>query len=68
MQGAGVKLYLRMVALSAWIKDEQGQDLVEYAAVIALVVLALVGGMNTLASGINTAMGTVSTNINSVLS
>jgi Flp pilus assembly pilin Flp len=68
MQGAGVKLYLRMVALSAWIKDEQGQDLVEYAAVIALVVLALVGGMNTLAIGINTAMGTVSTNINSVLS
>jgi Flp pilus assembly pilin Flp len=68
MEGAGVKLYLKMVAFSAWLKDEQGQDLVEYAAVIALVVLALVGGMNTLATGINTAMATVSTNINSVLS
>ena len=27
------------------LKDEKGQDLVEYAAVIVLVVLALTGGM-----------------------
>jgi len=68
MKDAFLKLYVTGQMLKSRLKDEDGQDLVEYAAVIALVVLALVGGMNTLASGINTAMGTVSTNINSVLS
>jgi len=68
MQQSAVTLCLKLRALTTRLRDEHGQDLVEYAAVIALVVLALVGGMNTLASGINTAMGTVSTNINSVLS
>jgi Flp pilus assembly pilin Flp len=41
---------------------------VEYAAVIVLVVLALAGGMKTLANGINAAMTTVSTKITSALS
>jgi len=49
------------------IKEEHGQDLVEYAAVISLVVLALVGGMGTLANGINGAMTAVSGRINSTI-
>jgi Flp pilus assembly pilin Flp len=49
------------------IREEHGQDLVEYAAVISLVVLALVGGMSTLANGINMAMGAVSTYITSTI-
>jgi Flp pilus assembly pilin Flp len=68
MRNAFLKLYVTGQMLKSRLKDEQGQDLVEYAAVIALVVLALVGGMNTLATGINTAMGSVSTSINSTLS
>jgi pilus assembly protein Flp/PilA len=47
--------------------DDNGQDLVEYAAVIVLVVLALTGGMQTLAQGINDAMTSVGTYINSVI-
>jgi Flp pilus assembly pilin Flp len=50
------------------LQDEQGQDLVEYAAVIVLVVLALAGGMGTLANGINNAMTSVGTQINTLLS
>jgi Flp pilus assembly pilin Flp len=50
------------------VKQDHGQDLVEYAAVIALVVLALTGGMNTLAQGINTAMTGISTKISTALS
>lgn len=46
------------------LRDEKGQDLVEYAAVIALVVLALTGGMSTLANGINTAMTSLGAAIN----
>lgn len=48
-------------------KEEGGQDLVEYAAVISLVVLGITAGMTTLASGINTAMASVSTLINTTI-
>ena len=67
MRNSILKLYVKAQVLKNALKDENGQDLVEYAAVIALVVLALVGGMNTLANGINTAMGVVSSNISSTL-
>jgi Flp pilus assembly pilin Flp len=49
------------------LKDEKGQDLVEYAAVIMLVVLGLTFGMGTLANGINNAMVNVGTAINAFL-
>jgi len=43
---------------------QDGQDLVEYALVIALVALAATAGMNTLASDIAGAFSTVGTTIN----
>ena len=49
------------------LKEENGQDLVEYAAVISLVVLGITAGMSTLANGINTAMTSVSTKINTTI-
>jgi pilus assembly protein Flp/PilA len=39
---------------------EDGQDLVEYALVVALIALGAVAGMGALASGINTAFNTIS--------
>lgn len=39
--------------------QEEGQDLVEYALVLALVALAATAGMNTLANDINNAFTTV---------
>ncbi len=36
-------------------EEEQGQDLIEYALVIALIALAATVGMGTLASGLNSA-------------
>jgi pilus assembly protein Flp/PilA len=35
-------------------KEEEGQDLVEYALLVALVALAATAGMNVLATKINT--------------
>jgi len=67
MQTALLKLYAKGQALWTAVKDERGQDLVEYAAVIVLVVLALTGGMTTLANAINNAMTNVGTKINSVI-
>jgi len=42
-------------------KEEEGQDLIEYALLVALVALAAVVGMNSLAGAINNefiALGT----------
>ena len=40
-------------------KDEEGQDLIEYALLVALVALAATAGMNVLAQAINNAFSTV---------
>ncbi|MEO8657968.1 MAG: Flp family type IVb pilin [Bryobacteraceae bacterium] len=41
------------------IHDDQGQDLIEYALVVALIAFAAVSGMNTVATKINTAFSNV---------
>jgi pilus assembly protein Flp/PilA len=67
MRDTFLKLYLKGKLMLDVIKDEHGQDLVEYAAVISLVVLGLTAGMNTLANGINNAMNGVSAKINTAI-
>jgi pilus assembly protein Flp/PilA len=54
-----LKLYIKMQAL----KSEDGQDLIEYALVVALIAFAATAGMSTVASDINKAF----TNIGSKL-
>jgi Flp pilus assembly pilin Flp len=63
-----LKLYTRGQTLWKLVQDEQGQDLVEYAAVVVIVVLGLTAGMHTLANAINNAMTNVGSYINNVLS
>jgi pilus assembly protein Flp/PilA len=48
-------LLLLSVKLQNFITREEGQDLIEYALVVALIAFAAIGGMNTLAGKINTA-------------
>src|SRR4051794_10304181 len=38
-------------------REEEGQDLIEYALVVALIALAATAGMSTLATAINVAFG-----------
>jgi len=52
MQTFLLKQYVRMQTLLA---DERGQDLIEYALVVALIAFAAVAGMETVANRINTA-------------
>jgi pilus assembly protein Flp/PilA len=47
-----LKQYVRVQTLLA---DEQGQDLIEYALVVALIAFAATAGMNTVATDINSA-------------
>ncbi len=61
-------LYTRIMALSQVLRNESGQDLVEYALIIAVVCLGIISGMSTLANGINTAMNTLSLNLNAAVS
>jgi pilus assembly protein Flp/PilA len=52
-----LKLYVKFQDLRS---NEQGQDLVEYALVVALIALGATAGMKALASGINAAFQSVS--------
>ncbi len=45
--------------------DEDGQDLIEYALVVALIAFGAIAGMNTLASQINTAFGQIGNTLTS---
>ncbi len=55
-----LKLYVKFQDL----KDRQdGQDLVEYALVVALIAFGATAGMGKLASAINTAFSNVSTQL-----
>jgi pilus assembly protein Flp/PilA len=42
---------------------EEGQDLVEYALLITLIALAVVGGVNHVASAINNTFSRISTTL-----
>ena len=59
------------VKLSAKMKNlmrEEGQDLIEYALVVALIAFAATAGMKTLANGINAAFGNINTQLSSNIS
>ena len=46
---------------------EDGQDLVEYALVVAMIALGSTVAMNALASGINTAFNNISTQLGAAI-
>ena len=55
-------------ALANLHKEESGQDLIEYALVVALIALAAVAGMSTLANAINSAFLKLGTILGSYIS
>ena len=54
------------VTLQRLLAREDGQDLVEYALLIALIAFACTAGMGTLASSINSAFNTVAAALSSI--
>jgi pilus assembly protein Flp/PilA len=67
MQSLIWKLYAQAQIVRQTLNEDNGQDLVEYALVIAVVCLGIISGMNTLANGINAAMTTLGSNLNSAV-
>jgi pilus assembly protein Flp/PilA len=57
-----LKLYVKFQDLAS---REEGQDLVEYALVVALIAFGATAGMKQLAIGLNTAFGNISTTLGS---
>lgn len=56
---------MKNLAMRLW-KEEEGQDLVEYALLVALVALAATAGMNTLANKINATFAALGGSLESV--
>jgi pilus assembly protein Flp/PilA len=55
-----VSAYLRDL-----IEEEQGQDLVEYALVVALIAFSAISGMRFLSSGLNHAFSDIAVTVTS---
>jgi pilus assembly protein Flp/PilA len=49
--------------IQRFIRDEDGQDLIEYALLAAIIALGAVVGMSLLSTQINTTFGSVSTKL-----
>jgi pilus assembly protein Flp/PilA len=54
--------------LHCFMTQDEGQDLVEYALVVALIAFGATVGMKGLATGLNTAFSNISTKLGSYVS
>lgn len=59
------RLLLLSIKIKSLIQDEEGQDLIEYALVVALIAFAATVGMKTLATDINIAFSNIGTTLGS---
>lgn len=53
------------VNMQSLMMSEEGQDLIEYALVVALIAFAATAGMGTLANDINLAFGNIGAKLTS---
>jgi pilus assembly protein Flp/PilA len=69
MQENLLKFYVTMQGLKgALLKNQSGQDLIEYALVVSLIALAATAGMGAVASAISNAFGKVGTKLSTYTS
>jgi pilus assembly protein Flp/PilA len=59
MKDTMLNLYIKFQNLKSSLMQEEGQDLVEYALVVALIALAATAGMRTLATDISNAFSSI---------
>lgn len=62
------KLLMLSIKLRTLLSDEEGQDLIEYALVVALIAFGAVTAMGSLSTDINNAFSTVGSKLNSAMS
>jgi pilus assembly protein Flp/PilA len=54
---------LKLSVMLQILKDENGQDLIEYALIVALIAFAATAGMSSLAGSLNTAFSHIGTKV-----
>ena len=64
MEEIWLKLQVKMQILL----DDSGQDLIEYALVVALIAFAATVGMGNVAQGINDSFSKIASKLNSAIS
>jgi pilus assembly protein Flp/PilA len=67
MRNTFLKLLVKAQVALTSLKNEDGQDLIEYALVVALVAFAATAGMKLLAAGLNTAFSNIAATLNSYI-
>jgi len=60
MSNTLMNLYVKFQSLK---NDEQGQDLVEYALLVALIALVCISGVNNVAKAITTVFTSISSSL-----
>ena len=69
MKDIALRLYVRLQGLKgSLIKNQSGQDLIEYALVVSLIALAATAGMTTVAGKISAAFTAVGTKLSTYTS
>jgi len=64
MKNTILKLYVKLqVVTDALLREESGQDLVEYALVVSLIALGATASMKTLAGSFSTAFASLGTKL-----
>lgn len=51
--------------ISRFVREDQGQDLIEYAFLAVFIALAVVVGLQAVATGVNTQMTNIGTQVSS---
>jgi pilus assembly protein Flp/PilA len=59
--------FLKLSVMCQILLDENGQDLIEYALVVAMIAFAATSTMGTLAQNINNAFAGISNKLNSAV-
>jgi pilus assembly protein Flp/PilA len=60
MSNSLLKLYVKLQGLK---NGEEGQDLVEYALLVALIALVCITGVNNVATAVNTVFSNISSSL-----
>jgi pilus assembly protein Flp/PilA len=63
MKDFAIKVYVRMQVLKDAMKDESGQDMVEYAIVMGLIAMGATVAMKGLATTIGTGFTSIGTKL-----
>ena len=63
MRERALKVWVKMQILREGLRREDGQDLIEYALIVALIALAATAGMSAVAAKINQAFTNIGTKL-----